>query len=176
MEKIILVRHGETQKNKNNPDRVLTQNGFDQIRECARQIRKIIHEDSCVIFSAKNLRSVQSALILSEEIGVHISPNFLHLSLGMISKLGDTEEERFMRYQILADDGLLPEGISSPERILEKFSRYISKVNKRVIIFVGNGGILDVLLRYKTGFKISKNIIKTIFDYGEYTVLEKKQG
>lgn len=76
---IYLVRHGETEWNVQNliqgqTDSPLTQNGIDQAKKVAKELRKVKFD---LIFSSDSLRAERTAKIIAAEHKLHIETNKL---------------------------------------------------------------------------------------------------
>src|SRR3989338_7124599 len=67
IQKILLIRHGETEKDKSNPSRGLTEKGISQIRLVSKVIRPFISSNTQILSSDTN-RAKQTAQIIGETL------------------------------------------------------------------------------------------------------------
>ena len=100
MLKIILIRHGEEEKKKSNDaeyqtnDSVLTPKGIKQVKKLAQRLRSEKIEE---IYSSDIKRALQTAKIISKEIGVDIKidKRIRERNVGEFEKLGDNWRKAF---------------------------------------------------------------------------------
>ncbi len=176
LQKIILIRHGESEKDKNKPLRGITPRGKYQMEKTAKNIHSLVRSKSCEIISTKTIRTKQSAEILSGVIQVpfQISGNNLRveniksLSININSKK-DLTFHYFDKYR----KALLPAKIPPPTTIAKRFLRVVKKFKKaEVLIIVGHSGALEAFALYQDVFKPQKQIQKEL-NYGEFIVLTR---
>ena len=71
--KVYLVRHGETESDKQKSERILTDRGVQQMKKCARELDQLINPHQTIILSTASVRTLQSSIILSQKLKVPIN-------------------------------------------------------------------------------------------------------
>lgn len=188
-QRIILIRHGQTTLDKENPLRGLTEGGIKKTKMLAKKIEKFDVTTNMILISADNYRSIQTARIISQTIKVRYYQNYSRLfdtttvkNWELIKSI-KTRNSKYLDvdltklYLKLSERGFLPKDIKKPITVAEKFVKLIKKIRiqKRTLLFVGNGGTLEAIAYYQSLFKTKESdIIRTrILNYSDYLVLEK---
>lgn len=170
---IILVRHGETEKDKNNPNRKITLNGKSQIKQTALEIQKLISGNG-IIVTTKTKRTRMSSKIIKNILDLKIKQTQISLrvdNFDLIEKKYKNEKNIVFKYfEDFKKNNLNPK-ISSPIEIAGRFLRIIGGLEKDFIIFVGHGGALESFALFQNAYK---PIVPTTKDlgYGKFIVLK----
>lgn len=170
--KIILIRHGETEKSKTNPNRELTRKGKSQIRKSSREISSLLALSETVILSNQIARAIQSAQILSVKLGL---PLLLAKENLRIENIRTLRRKNLLGAYISAfNKNKLPPTIPTPTGIVNRFMKEIGKVQSaKNIILVGHGGALEIFAMFQEQFRTNSDNAKEL-GYGEFIVLERK--
>lgn len=156
MTKLILVRHGETAKNVrgklhsyDDPE-VLNDVGREQIKRTADRLKEF---NPAIIYSSKEKRAIQSAEILSEELGVFFRP----IERMQERNWGIYSEKPWSEVQVVLDPMTLnerynyvpPQGESwkqFEERLVGVIEQVLKKNKGKSIIIVTHGGAVRALM------------------------------
>lgn len=150
--KIIVIRHGETEADKTNPTRKLTPLGISQINMAAKKIEKEVKGKIALIVCNNTFRTIQSAQILSRNLGL----KFIVAKANLRIKVVDGKE--------------VPSRINMARRFLWVVKKY-NYAN--ILIIVGNGGALESFINYQTIYKPSRKISREL-KYAEFVILKRK--
>lgn len=177
LKNIILVRHGETEKNKNNPNRKLTKKGVQQMKETANKVNLLVKNSNSIILCSSTKRAIESAKILSKILEVPYRHEKTSLRVENIKILEEKYQQKtnvtFLYFKCF-ENAELPEEISSPVVVAQRFLKVVKKVKiKNQIIIVGHGSALETFALFQNEFIPNKRIRKEL-KYGEFVVLEKK--
>jgi broad specificity phosphatase PhoE len=165
---IIIVRHGETTKNKTNSDRGLTLVGRKQMVLSATKIKKLLSpKGKIAIVFGNSRRTMLSANIISTMLNnsvVFSSPN---LRLEGFSRFAERLSNPVQRYIESSLNNKLPEYVETPAIAINKFNSVTDSLLSRfdVIIVVSHGGFLDVIAKFHPLF-IKAN--RTPINYGKF--------
>lgn len=187
IQNIILVRHGETTKDKSDSNRRLTSRGKADMKLTAKKIQKFINCD-VTLTSANNNRAIESAEILStclkipfkKDISLEVD-SFLIKSWDPIKKLqvSDTNyKDRDLTeiYFDLYQKDMLPKDVTSPEIVGQKFYKIIKnlKLTTKCLIIVANGGSLESAAFYQSFYvpKFGDKLYQKPINYSEFIILE----
>ena len=166
---IILVRHGETEKDKTNPERNLTARGVAQMISSAKKLKPIIKGINTVLITTNTLRAQRSAQIISEELNIPVVAIFNDLRVENLDQLGEIpDKELFEKY---FQQKNLPKSIPTPKEMAKRFIKAVQSQNSEVVIVVGHGIALECYDFYQKQFKSSlPNLFE--LDYGNFIVLD----
>ncbi len=172
----IVVRHGETSSNKKDPKRGLVLEGYKQMKNAAKQIKKEADLADAIIIANGIRRSKLSATLLADELNIPviISSRFM---IKMLKK--DTARNLLINnpddlspgvyYLELAKKGQLENKLFyTPSEILTRFKKNLQLFkNKKTLIFVGHEGSLDTFLKFQNIYKNVSKKDKKAIAYGE---------
>lgn len=174
---IILIRHGESEKDKNNPKRGLTSNGISQIKNTAKKLVSLIENKSCLIITTKTKRTRRSAAILSKILKIKVKQTQIGLRVDNFdvieAKYPKTKNQTFMYFNDY-DTNQLESSVPAPNVIANRFLKIAGKLEQDLIIFVGHGAALESFVKYQSVF-ISNKILEKELEYGEFIVLERSK-
>ncbi len=177
LETIVLIRHGESQKDKSNPDRKLTIKGRKQVASAAKAIASIADNGKIKIICTNTTRTTESAQIFSKIMKLNFETIQVNLRVKNIEKLktGNTEDLTF-KYFKMFDKNNLPEEVTSPILLARRFLRITLRFNNfyKTLILVGHAGGLESIANYQKVFLPSQPIKKEL-GYGEFIVLKKNK-
>lgn len=172
---LILLRHGQSEADKNNPKRKLTPVGKTQIKRAARSIRLLIDGKKSLIITTQTTRTRKSARILSKILGVQVRETRLELRV----KNFDLIEKKFKKVKNLSrlylndfSSGNLDKRVSKPTQIVANFLKLLGRLDQEIAIIVGHGAALETFALYQTQFRLTVPYI-TDLRYGEFIVLER---
>lgn len=172
---VILIRHGESEQKKDDPERKITPKGKRQIEDVIGGIEPLVKNKKCEIISTPTPRTVESAKIISVKLNLPFRKTFPKLRVENIKKITSKKQssELTFAYFEKAEKGRLPNEVPAPTEIVNRFSQAISKVSKNeVLIVVGHSGALETFVNYQKLFKARKKLRKEL-SYGEFIVLER---
>lgn len=184
MGKLILVRHGETDKNVNNKlhafddSETLNETGREQIKKAADKLKEFTPNK---VFSSKEKRAVASTEIISSllKIPMEIVEGMQERNWGVFTGKPWSEVEKILkpmtleeRYQYVPENG---ESWKVFEERLIKRIQQITRDNKdKTVVVVTHGGAIRALMPFLTNvrreesFKYDpENASLTIFNYDE---------
>lgn len=171
---IVLIRHGESEKDKTNPQRGLTSRGKNQIKNASEKIKKIISGSSKIVSTA-TVRTEQTAQIISGILGVNFETTSINLRVDNF----DLIEEEFgkvsdivFKYFGKFENGKMDSRITSPVEILNRFNKLIKKFKCENLIIVGHSAALECFIEYQDRFIANTNFKKEL-EYGEFIVLSR---
>ena len=158
MTKLILVRHGETAKNVkgklhgyDDPE-VLNDVGSEQIRKTASRVKKF---NPTIIYCSKEKRALQSAEILSNELGVNFKPidGMQERNWGIYSGKPWSEVRVVLDPMTLDEryNYVPPQGESwkeFEERLINAIEQALKENTGESIIMVTHGGAIRALIPY----------------------------
>lgn len=172
-QKIILIRHGESQKNKEDPLRRLTVLGIKEIRQTAKRIQPLVENKKCRIVSTSTPRATESAQILSQELGIKFNNSFADLRVENIKELTTKRNGLTWEYFQAFKEKRLPKQIPPPNVIAKRFLEAASKFKKQeILIFIGHSGALEAFALFQKKFEPTTKLKKEL-EYGEHIILEK---
>lgn len=176
IKKIILIRHGESERDKTNPDRKITPRGIRQIQKAAYDIIPVVNGKKCEIISTATVRTVQSAKIISEKLGIpysKTSPNLRVENINVLEKKYPKEKDITFLYFKIFEKGVLPQEIPSPKIVVKRFFKaFKGLADNEIAIVVGHSGALESFALYQDLF-LSKTKLKRELKYGEFIVLTR---
>lgn len=176
--KVILLRHGETTADKNNPQRGLTKRGEKQIETAAKEIKKIIDSQKAVIIAANTKRARQSAKILAEYLKIPLvskRPNLRITNIEIIKNLSNiySKADLVQKYFKLVKTNRLPITVEKPDTVVSRFKKVINLMKPfPIIIIVGHAGAIETFAKCQEEYK-PKTLIKREIAYGQFIVLER---
>lgn len=173
-ETIILVRHGESEKDKTNLLRKLTTRGKNQILKTADKIKPLAKKGESEIITTTTPRAVESAKIISSNLAIPIKRNFGNLRVENIDKLGNSKDELSFVYFEKFRKGKLPQTIPSPNKVVKRFFAAINKTCSKILVIVGHSGALETFTVFQERFIPDRKISKEL-RYGEFIVLKRRK-
>ena len=160
MGKLILIRHGETEKNLNgilhaaNDPETLNAKGKDQIKKTASKVKLLFPYK---IYSSKERRAIESAQILSDELGIPVEKinGMQERNWGEFTGKSWSEVKAVLdplsldeRYKYVPPKG---ESWRVFESRLIAAIKKIVKYDKETVIVVTHGGAIRALMPYLLG-------------------------
>lgn len=173
-DQIILIRHGESEKDKNNPLRQLTENGKKQIANAGAVLKNLMDTPDAEIISTTAPRAVQSAQILAQKLGVPFKKRFANLRVENIELISANPDNLTFKYFSAFEAGVLPKRVPSPRAIVRRFLKAVDTSNARILIIVGHSGALESFANYQDLFSPDKRL-KRELRYGEFVVLTRQK-
>lgn len=178
LKNIILIRHGQSQKDKSNSQRKLTSVGVEQILNTAKRICHHSPQinDSLEIFTSNTTRTIMSADILAKYFMIDEVKTNTNVRVENIDLLETmTDEDITARYFNLFEDSQLPKTITPPTIIAAMFIETVSgvKQNTENLIIVGHGSALEAFAYYQDVFKPPVPFSKEL-RYGDWLWLKRK--
>lgn len=182
MGRLILIRHGQTDKNLNNTlhtrndNEALNATGIAQIRQTAQKLKKMFPD---IIFSSHERRAVESAEILSRELKVPMEKieGMQEWNMGIYTGRSREEMKKILgpmtpeeRYEYIPPKG---ESWRAFETRLTAAIKKIVEDNKdKTIAVVTHGGAINALMQFllntpkEESYKnIPGNASLTMFDF-----------
>lgn len=182
MTKLILLRHGETNKNLDNAlhltddDAQLNETGILQIEKVAQELKDYSPD---IVYSSREKRSLESARILAQTLGVPMLEldNMHERNWGEFSGQPWSEVEKILNPMGLDERyNYIPPGGESWKTFEERLIHAVTKVTTenpdKVILIVTHGGAIRALMPYllnkpkEESFKYDpKNASFVVFEY-----------
>lgn len=180
IKKIVLVRHGETTPDKNNPTRGLAKAGRKQIEETANKLTKCFKNQGVIIIANNTVRTKISAEIIARKTNQRMVVSKLNLRIKNIEKLKTGQKKSNLdltsKYWQLFKKNKLPSGVEKPAEVAMKFFKLIAKYQRwAIIVIVGHAGALETFAKFQNQYK-SKNKIDEELNYGQYIILDRKRS
>ncbi len=180
IQRIVLIRHGQTEKDKTNPNRKLTEIGRNQIIETCKIISKKVPgiRKNLEIFSSNTNRTIESAMLIRQFFGLKSITKFSNMRvLNIDSWITNSACERDVtaRYFDSYLSYNLPNEVSTPKFVAESFLENLNKVRNQTknVIIIGHGSALESFAFFQTRYKPSTRFVKEL-DYGDWLLLRKK--
>ena len=188
MGKLIFIRHGETEKNLNdnlhavNDPEILNAIGRDQMKKTAIEVKTLL---SSKIYTSKEQRAIESAQILSGELGIPIEKieGVQERNWGVFTGKPWNEVKTVLdplsldeRYEYIPPEGESWRVFES--RLVAAIKKIVKHNKDKTIIVVTHGGAIRALMPYLLGvsreesFKYDPdNASLTVFDFenGKFT-------
>ncbi|PIZ99066.1 MAG: hypothetical protein COX77_02625 [Candidatus Komeilibacteria bacterium CG_4_10_14_0_2_um_filter_37_10] len=154
--KWFLVRHGETDMNKENRlyyqdndiDMPLNEQGIMQAEECAQELKK---QKIDLIITSHYLRAQQTAQVIARVTGAKIilEENFRERNTGNAQGMTSAEvKTKFPNFYEYADKSANQENYQEmEERMWESFSQHYAQHKDKNVVIVGHGGAFRSLIR-----------------------------
>lgn len=181
IKRIILVRHGQTTADKNNPNRGLTELGQKQIKEVADKLAKYFQSDQKVkIVACNTIRAKMSGKIISKKINQDLTVSRVNLRIKNIETLKKFSVRSGLdltsTYWQLFKENRLPLRVEKPTKTVKSFYEIIRKYQKwTILIIVGHAGSLETFAKFQNQYR-SKKIIKKELNYGQFIILDRKRS
>lgn len=173
---IILVRHGETTQDKEDPERGLTARGKAQMINVARILSKVIDGKKSVIVCTSTKRSIQSAFILADDLAIPLIKSKRQLRVKNIKQIIPVKKISLTSYYLeLYRKGKLPKFVTTPGKIVENFFHEMKNLNKsyETIIFVGHSGGLESILNFQSKYNVVGEYLSE-FNYGDFVEMVRE--
>lgn len=180
IKRIILIRHGETTADKNNPNRGLTKLGQKQVKEVADKLVKYLGKQKVKIVTSNTVRAKMSAKIIAKKINQRPTVNRSSLRVKNIEKLKklsiNSGSDLTSTYWQLFKENRLPPKVEKPTEIVKRFSFVIRKYFRwRILIIVGHAGALETFVKFQDQYKSKKKLEKEL-NYGQFIILDRKRS
>lgn len=178
---IIILRHGETTKDKNNPQRGLTKLGKKQMEVAGLKIKKIVGSQKAVVITANTKRARQSAIILVKCLKIPLSKKRPNLRITNIEKLKKfsimyPKASLTQIYFKLFKTKKLPDFVEKPDIIVSRFIKVINLMKFfSIVIIVSHAGAIEAFVKFQNKYKVKK-IINNEITYGKFIILERKSN
>lgn len=169
---LILIRHAESEKNKNNPLRSLTSRGKLQAQKAATALSLLV-SGSVEIISTTTPRTMETGKILSKILTVPFDKTFENLRVENINELGNSSENLTLIYFKKYKENSLPKNLPTPSEIVRRFIKAISQIECDTLIIVGHSGALETFASFQKNYKFNGPISDEL-NYAEFLVLNKK--
>jgi broad specificity phosphatase PhoE len=177
MKRLILIRHGQTQKGKNEPERTLTIEGEDAIAEAAFAMRKYIL-GSVAILHSPTLRTRQSANIIGEVIGcediqkadLRVNGVELVAARANASKIFGIPEAAIYMQKVQS----LNLEIETPEQTYLRFKEIFNSINAQTIIAVSHEPAIRIFLDRVQGLNIIFKSFQHVCGFADFIVIDNQ--
>lgn len=185
MQRLILVRHGETAKNTVNlvhsfgDTELLTKNGIEQIQRTAQKLKEF---GPLKIYSSKEARAVQSAQTLSDVLNIPFETidGMQERNWGVFSGTSWTEVQKILDPMSLEERYTYtpPEGESWEQfeaRLLAALNTIIENNPDQTIVLVSHGGAIRALMPHLLSTSKEESFNHNP-DNASLTVFDRKDG
>lgn len=174
MKQVILIRHGETEKDKSNPSRGLTSKGVKQILDSALHIGPLL-KGSVAIICSKTPRARQTADIIAKQLQIeNVSVHDLRIqgaknieetimknnSTSRPAKVYLTQIKNYEKYQV-----------ESPAELSKRWTQILTKTLVQTVIVVGHEASLEAFLYNQKTYTLIKKNFRKYFNYGNWAYL-----
>ena len=172
--KIIIIRHGESEKDKSNPLRGLTEKGKKQIAETGVVLKKLAANQSVEIISSTTPRAVQTAEIFAKALEAPFTKRFCNLRVENIEQVSRNQENLTAKYFEAFAKKALPFKVPSPRAMVRRFLDAVGASNAEIVIIAGHSGALEAFAAFQTIFTSEKKLEREL-KYGEFIVLTREK-
>ena len=158
MEHIILVRHGETEKNTRgelhtiDDAEFLNKTGVKQVKKTASKLKKF---SPVMVYSSKGRRAIDSGKIIAKELGILFETvrGMQERDWGKFSGKTWEEVEKILQKMSLEERYLYrpPHGESWKEfenRLIRAITKILSHNKDKTVVVVSHGGAIRALMPY----------------------------
>jgi|SRR3989338_3727513 len=182
MERIVLVRHGETAKNvrgiihPHGDEELLNKNGIKQILAAAKRLKELKPD---IVYSSEGKRAQQSGELISKELGLELKTlegieerNWGDFSGGTWEEVQKVLDKMSLqeRYEYVPSNG---ESWREFEmRLIKAINRVLEENKSKTVVILSHGGAIRALMPYflsmprDESFKHKPHVASiTIFDY-----------
>lgn len=178
-EKIIIVRHGETSADKNDPNRRLTENGAHQVSKVADTIRPNFVEP-LEYFSSNRNRAKATLLILAGntikpikewDFKVESGPRFSeHVSVKRSEGVSPA-----VTYLSVSD--YTDWDVESPQALQTRWLNFLStREDVKTALIVTHEGAIEAFVEGNPDYlEIETSRTSRFFDYADYSILSRKE-
>ena len=189
IQKIIMMRHGQTGSDKTDPDRLLIPTGITELRSKLDQLKTEVNLYPVEIISTGTPRAIQTAQIISKYLCIEYNryltdkaSEFLISEWTSIYNIKLEYPEYFEKdlteiYLSLNSLGKLPADIKRPQEVAKTFLDFIKSIKSDVktLVYVANGGSIEAACYYQNMYRPAKNDIinQKILGYSDYIILNK---
>ena len=177
--KITLVRHGETDNNKNNimqgrSNELMNDRGRRQCKKLRAELKNK-HFDIC--YMSPLVRCVETAMILvGDRVPIIKDRRLIERDIGEFEgkKRGPYNINKYWNYELNSnDDGVEP--IQDIEKRIRSFLDYISKKKEKDILIVTHSSVFRMLYHILKNEDLSKKLKHIEIDNCEYKEIETKK-
>jgi len=185
MGKLILVRHGETNKNvKNNlhtfdDSESINKTGIKQIKATADRLSSFLPS---LVFSSKEKRALESAKIISDTLNIPVEEiaGMQERNWGIFTGKSWKEVEKVLGSMTLEERyNYLPQGGESWKIFETRLVNVIKKITKNhkddTIVIVTHGGAIRALMPFLLGVQKEESF-KYDFDNASLTIFNFNEG
>ncbi|MFQ5493284.1 MAG: histidine phosphatase family protein [Candidatus Dojkabacteria bacterium] len=181
MKKLILVRHGETQRDKRNPDRKLTSQGIEQTRDLSRRLVQYIN-GKIRILHTPSLRAAQTAEIIAKQLaGYDIKPKLSTIKARVrnIDAMG-TEIRKGKEAGTKPAETYLHKhsrfpSVETPQQFVARIESAIKSIIEETVLIVSHEGSLEALFYSTTVFETKYKNFDRYFSYSDFAVLHRRE-
>lgn len=169
MTELILIRHGETQWNRElrfqgHVDVGLNEVGFEQARRLAARLERG-HEHAACLYASDLLRAQQTAQPLAARLRLPLATDaaLREQSFGQVDgmKVDDIKlrhPQAWAGWLLFQQDHCMPEGESTRQfhaRVMGAFGRLVAAHPAQTLVVVTHGGVLDMVYRTALGLGLN---------------------
>jgi len=149
LSQIILIRHGESETNKENSHRHLTMAGKQQVTIQAEKLNKLIRLSKSVIVTTDTNRTKETANILAKKLKIN-EIALRDLEISGFSKFAKSAKSPVRDYFKLLKGVGFSKIVDTPVKCLSQFENILNKFKDTadILILVGHGGILDSIINF----------------------------
>lgn len=169
---VVIIRHGQSEKDKRNPNRGITEVGKSQIKSAAQALKVLAKGKRVVLIASNTPRAQQSAGILSKALTADIL-TFPKLRVENLDLLSEDPDKLFNLYFKSFEEGELPKAVLSPKEMAGEFLNIIGGIKGYDMgIIVGHSVALEAFANYQQIFLPGEKVDE--LGYGEFFILKKK--
>lgn len=157
--KVFVIRHGESEKNKLDPKRGLTLRGKRQMRLLGKRLLAELDERKILIVTTDQYRTTESVkfFIGPRKVKVKINPDLRVANLGELTTNKPPDLDLTFYYFSLFETNSLPITIQSPKKVANRFLKEVDK-NYETIIFIGHSGAIESFVNYQKVYIPAKKL------------------
>lgn len=172
---VIVIRHGETLKDKNNPKRNLTKRGVRMLEKKAEELKRFVNIGASEIVCTPTVRTRISARILGSKLNIPVREKEYNLRVDNLDRLNLEKIDNVTEFYFQASkDTKLPRKVPSPKTVARRFLQAImeSDFSTETLIIVSHSVALESFVKYQSTYA-PKNLPDGELKYGEFIVLNK---
>lgn len=171
MHTLILIRHGETERNKSSPLRELTSKGKNAIKQVAHELQTYT-SSSVNIFCTNTVRTKQTAQLLKTVLRnarIIIGP-FRIIGIDHLKKEITEAKNPYNAYMHCIH--LKARAVETPQELVKRWLTQIATTNHETNIIVSHEISLEAFFYSQTQFQVKYQSFLQFFNYGDYAVLQ----
>lgn len=164
MKRLILVRHGQTTKDKTNPDRGLSSRGIIQVKLLSQHLQPLVIQPAIILYSQTH-RAQQTAFIIARRLHINTKPTDLRLkNIHLLQPKGIRPAQAYLGLNKYRD-------IESPQELVDRWLKIFNSVNHSTVIAISHEVSLEAFFYHQAVFRLERKNFRKFFDYADFASL-----
>ena len=164
MKRLILVRHGQTTKDKTNPDRGLSPRGIIQVKALSQRLQSLVIPPTIILHSPTH-RAQQTASIIAKTFHANTKPADLRLkNIDLLQLKGMQPAPAYLNLNQYGN-------IESPPELVNRWLKIFNSINHTTVIAISHEASLEAFFYHQTRFKLEHKSFRKFFNYTDFASL-----